>query len=41
MHRNARPKPKGWLLAVLDSIYKDGGPRAAAVQFQCPRQLVA
>jgi hypothetical protein len=24
MHRNAKPKPKGWLLAVLDSIYKDG-----------------
>jgi hypothetical protein len=23
-HRNAKPKPKGWLLAVVDSIYKEG-----------------
>lgn len=24
-HKNAKPKPKGWLLAIVDSIYKDGG----------------
>lgn len=24
-YRDARPKPKGWLLAVVDNIYKDGG----------------
>ncbi|KIY97727.1 hypothetical protein MNEG_10236 [Monoraphidium neglectum] len=23
-HRNAKPKPKGWLLAIVDSIYKEG-----------------
>jgi hypothetical protein len=24
-HKNAKPKPKGWLMAVVDSIYKEGG----------------
>jgi hypothetical protein len=24
-HKNAKPKPKGWLLAIVDSIYRDGG----------------
>ncbi|GAX74225.1 hypothetical protein CEUSTIGMA_g1674.t1 [Chlamydomonas eustigma] len=23
-HRNARPKPKGWLLSVVEQVYKDG-----------------
>jgi len=23
-HKNAKPKPKGWLMAVVDSIYKEG-----------------
>jgi hypothetical protein len=23
-HKNAKPKPKGWLLAVVDTVYKDG-----------------
>jgi len=23
-HKNAKPKPKGWLLAVVDAIYKEG-----------------
>lgn len=27
-HKNAKPKPKGWLMSVVDQIYKDGGSRA-------------
>ena len=23
-HNNAKPKPKGWLMAVVEQIYKDG-----------------
>jgi hypothetical protein len=23
-HKNAKPKPKGWLMAVVDCIYKEG-----------------
>jgi hypothetical protein len=23
-HKNAKPKPKGWLMAVVDSIYREG-----------------
>jgi hypothetical protein len=23
-HKNAKPKPKGWLMAIVDSIYKEG-----------------
>jgi hypothetical protein len=23
-HKNAKPKPKGWLMAVVESIYKEG-----------------
>jgi hypothetical protein len=23
-HKNAKPKPKGWLMAVVDNIYKEG-----------------
>jgi hypothetical protein len=28
-HKNAKPKPKGWLMAVVDSIYKEGEWRGA------------
>ncbi|KAJ9505696.1 hypothetical protein QJQ45_024225 [Haematococcus lacustris] len=24
-HKNAKPKPKNWLMAVVDTVYKDGG----------------
>jgi hypothetical protein len=24
-HKNAKPKPRGWLMAVVDSIYWEGG----------------
>ena len=23
-HPNARPRPKGWLMGVVESVYKDG-----------------
>ncbi len=23
-HKNAKPKPKGWLMSVVEQIYKDG-----------------
>lgn len=23
-HRNAKPKPKGWLVSVVESVWKDG-----------------
>lgn len=27
-HKNAKPKPKGWLMAVVESIYKEGAALA-------------
>lgn len=26
-HKNAKPKPKGWLMSVVEAVYKDGGWR--------------
>lgn len=39
-HKNAKPKPKGWLMAVVDSIYKEGGEglEAADTGSQTQRQ---
>jgi hypothetical protein len=43
-HKNAKPKPKGWLMAVVESIYKEGAALAVtlmqlvlcAVTCSCP-----
>jgi hypothetical protein len=36
-HKNAKPKPKGWLMAVVDSIYKEGGWALSSGLAQLPQ----
>jgi hypothetical protein len=33
-HKNAKPKPKGWLMAVVESIYKEGERRLHVIPLQ-------
>lgn len=32
-HKNAKPKPKGWLMSVVEQIYKDGEARTKPCKY--------